>query len=282
MITLNCGLWQAEIAPEYGMNTCSLKYDGKELLRRAPDPAVYAEDPCVWGIPTLLPPNRTADGTFTFEGKTYKLEINEPKNHNHLHGYLHRSAFRVTARTAASVSGVYENRGGIFPLPFAVEAGLTLDAEGYRMAFTVKNTGETDFPLTFALHANFREPERFSVPLGQRWECSDRAIPTGKLVGLTEREKTWCAGTKPEGAIGGFFRSEGTSARLDGFTWRVSENFNQWILWNMSGGKGFLSLEPQCGAVNALNTGEGMLVLRPGESETFRAELLRREDGAGA
>ena len=34
--------------------------------------------------------------------------------------------------------------------------------------------------------------------------------------------------------------------------------------------KGVIRIEPQCGAVNCLNSGMGLLRLKPGQKETFR------------
>ena len=271
MLTLKYADKTAVVLPEYGFNTVSIRFGEKELLRTAPSMEVYAEDPCIWGIPTLLPPNRTEDGVFHFEGKRYALPINEERIHNHLHGYVHRSPFTVTARSENSAEGYFENHGEIFPFPFAIKGAALLDGTGYHLRFTVENIGGTNMPLVFALHANFRRPEYFRVPLGERWETTSRAIPTGNLLPLRETERAWAEGTAPKGNIGGFFTSRGHEAALDGHKWRVSENFDQWVLWS---GEGFLSMEPQRGAVNALNNGVGKMILAPGERETFTAEVV--------
>lgn len=281
-LTLHCNEWTAQVAPAFGMNTCSLTCGGKELLRKAPSFEAYAQDPCVYGIPALLPANRTGNGTFSFMGRTYDLGINEPSRRNHLHGCLHRTPFTVTGQTGCAVTGEFRNDGEVFPFPFTVYARTELHRNGYRISYTFLNHGALALPLVFALHANFREPAFFSVPLGGRWETDGRFLPTGRLLPLTEREQAWRRGTAPDGPIGGFFRSAGQAARLDGFGWQVSASFNQWILWNLGGGHGFLSIEPQCGAVNALNSGEGLRILQPGETETFTAEIVRLTCGAEA
>ena len=57
----------------------------------------------------------------------------------------------------------------------------------------------------------------------------------------------------------------------------VSDNFNQWILWNNDGNQGFISIEPQCGAVNALNSGIGRLDLDPNRCEIFRTIIHKKD-----
>ena len=125
-------------------------------------------------------------------------------------------------------------------------------------------------PLSFGLHTNFEVPDSFSVPLGKKWVKDQNNIPTGELIDLNETEKTFCTGSPAKGfPISGFFTSAGNTAVIDGISYTVSDNFDQWILYNNDGNKGFLSIEPQCGAVNCLNSGVGLKRLAPGASETF-------------
>lgn len=44
-------------------------------------------------------------------------------------------------------------------------------------------------PLVMGFHTTFTEPDRFSVPLGKRWERDKRYLPTGRLMELNGREK---------------------------------------------------------------------------------------------
>src|SRR5438067_7438461 len=41
------------------------------------------------GVPILFPfPNRVRGGRYTFEGRSYELDINEPARGNHIHGLV--------------------------------------------------------------------------------------------------------------------------------------------------------------------------------------------------
>ena len=44
-------------------------------------------------------------------------------------------------------------------------------------------------PLAMGFHTTFTEPDRFSVPLGKRWEQDKRYLPTGRLMELNGKEK---------------------------------------------------------------------------------------------
>ena len=47
----------------------------------------------------------------------------------------------------------------------------------------------------------------------------------------------------------------------------AAEPFNQWVLWNGDGTQDFICIEPMSGAVNALNSGVGLVQLQPGEAK---------------
>lgn len=262
--------WEAEISPEFGMNTVSLTYQGNSLLRCPHSVEAFHKSPVVYGSPLLLPPNRTEDAAFTFRGQHYTMPMNDPKSHNNLHGALYRSPFRILEQSADHVTARFENRGEIFPFPFRLTVHFYLDETGYHQSFTVENTGSHDMPLTFGLHTNFRAPKVFRVPLLHKWETNDRHLPTGKKLELTELEQSYCTGADPQGyPISGFFPAAGHTAQLDDLLYTVSDNFNHWILWNGTGDRGFMSIEPQQGNVNCLNSGIGLLSLAPGEKEEY-------------
>lgn len=110
---------QAEVLPAYGMNLIRLARSGSELLRTPEGETQLRREPQVYGMPLLLPPNRTAGGAFTFQGTTYHLPINEPVYGNHIHGSLARMPFRVTEQTATSVTAFTRTGGSATrsPLP---------------------------------------------------------------------------------------------------------------------------------------------------------------------
>ena len=275
-VILRRGNWQAEIIPEIGMNTVSLTYENVPVLRSPDSLETLRQDPCVYGIPLLLPPNRTAGGRFSFDKDTWQLPVNEPAFGNHLHGLLNRQAFAVEAVSETHVRGSFENKGEIFPYPYRMEVICSLTEEGYRQEFRITNTGNRDMPLTFGLHTVFAAPDVLQVPIDRRWEVDDRYIPTGKLEDLSEESRTYREGMAPEGnLVRGFYTSRGCEAKIGSFTYRVSDNFDQWVLWNGDGASGFCAVEPMCGAVNALNSGEGLLRVKPGEKVCFTTVIHR-------
>ena len=273
MIRLYKKGWEAEILPFCGMNTIRLVIDGEEILRSPRSLAEIEAGSCAYGIPLLLPPNRTRDGEFIFEGKKYQLPINETRLHNHLHGSLHLAKFYVTEQREDCVTAVYDNVGEVYPFPFRIRVCYWLDHSGYCQRFEIQNTGAGAMPLTFGLHTTFLDKGWLRIPIKERWERDERYIPTGELKNLSETERMWKGGSISHGIISGYYTSDSCRAEVGTVQYKVSENFDQWILWNGDGKCSFISIEPLCGAVNCLNSGKGLKILQPGEWEKFDTKI---------
>lgn len=273
MVELTFQEWKAWIVPESGMNTVRLTVKEEDVLRKTEAEEAYKTS-CAQALPLLLPPNRVDQGHFVFEGEEYQLPITAPQAQNHCHGFLWKTPFCVTSQSETQISASYENQGEIFPFPFRIDVDYRLDEDGYYQEFKITNTGERNMPLTFGLHTNFYERGEFSIPIGERYEANERSIPTGVMIPLTDREKEYCTGTQMDRTlVDNFYTATGHVCRLGDIEYVVSENFNHWTLYNGGGDKQFISMEPQCGAVNGLNTKIGILTLEPGQTESFHTRI---------
>lgn len=121
ILELAAGSWCAAVAPDAGGNIVSLRFEGEDVLASA---RADNADPCLVGSPMLLPANRTAGGRFCFEGRVWRLPVNEPKSGSHVHGLLHTAAFSVAESSGASARLLYENHGEIYPFPFRMDVTL--------------------------------------------------------------------------------------------------------------------------------------------------------------
>lgn len=269
-VVLQAGSWHAKILPHFGMNMISLSCGEKQILRSPQSMDTLIKEPYVYGMPLLFPANRVEKGIFTFEGKSYRLPINEPARDNHLHGLMFDAPFRVMEQTGSQVKAIYENKGERYPFPFSMTITDTLTPDGLTRRLSLENTGDTAMPYTLAYHTSFVEPESFCVPIGQRFVCNDNYIPNGQMTELTAQEQEYCTGTGSKGKkISGFYTAAGHDACLDEICFKVSENFDEWVTFNAGGEQGFLCIEPQCGQVNGLNCQGGHRILLPGETQEF-------------
>ena len=268
------GPWEAVVLPAFGMNCVSLRADGRKILREAGDMDTLVNSPFLYGTPLLFPANRTANGQFTFEGVTYHLPVNEPNWNNHLHGQMFDAPFTVIEKTESTLAAVYENKGERYPFPFKMTIRDEVTCEGYARQVTVENTGSGNMPYTLAFHTAFVEPDRFRVQIGQRHVRSATFVPTGRMENLSDTEKTYLTGCRPNGiAISGYYEAAGEEAVLDDIRFTMSSLFDQRVLFNAGGKSGFLCIEPQIGWVNGLNIEKGHRVIAPCRAESAQMTI---------
>lgn len=279
-VSIRAGEWKAEICPSFGMNAISVKVGEQEILRR---PANFEElkgSPYLYGIPLLFPANRTEGGKFTFDGKKYELPLNEPERNNHIHGLMFDAPFRVVKQTESSIEAVYENDKERYPFPFFMKIRDEVTEKGYFRVLSLANTGKTAFPYTIAFHTTFKEPKLMKVPIQKRFLCNENYIPTGECAYLTLQESMYITGIKTKGyAISGFYKACGGEAMLDDIAFSVSERFDEWVLFNSGGDKGFVCIEPQVGEVDGLNHEGGAKIIAPGEIHTFELSITKKQKG---
>lgn len=266
------GDWEARILPETGANPVTLTYKGENVFRPLEDIEVLKINPFLWGSPILIPANRTDGGKFTFDGKEYTLPLNEARLNNNLHGRMYELDFKTERVDEATVVSTYSNKGEAFPFPFDIKVTATVDEGGFSRRFEITNTGNTDMPLTFALHTTFVENGEIKVPLGRAHRRNERHIPL-YYGDLNEMEQSITKGVSPHGlVISGYFTSVGNVAHIGPYTLTVSENFDHWIMYNNDGYQGYICVEPQAGRSNGLNDG-GYIRLGAGKTEVFTTRV---------
>jgi aldose 1-epimerase len=93
-----------EVWPALGFNAYRWHVQTAELLYA--DPQLFDNGrPTRSGIPILFPfPNRIRGGTFTYNGKTYQLPLNDPAKKNAIHGFACRHPWRVVDEGATADS----------------------------------------------------------------------------------------------------------------------------------------------------------------------------------
>ncbi len=275
-VRLQAGNWQADILPGFGANLIRLNVAGQEILRTPPDLATLAASPFLYGTPVLMPPNRTADGRFTFAGQQWELPLTEPARGNHIHGFIYRAPYRIRRADNDCLVCDYTYPGDPYPFIFTITMTFTLNTAGLRQEIAIRNDGQGPMPVVLALHTTFAKPASFRVPIGQRWETDSRFIPTGRMLALTEQEQQYAATCILENqVISGFYTAAGHAADIGDYRYAVSECFDQWVLFN-GGQQDYLCVEPQIGPVNSLNRPGSYPVLAAGETFTAWTAISRR------
>lgn len=275
-VSLSCGDWKAVIVPEYAMNVIFLTFRDDPVLHGPAKPELLEKDPFIYGTPLLLPPDVMEKNTFFFDGKTYTLSY-EARNGKllALHGHLFDAPMIVTERSGTAVTGEFLCGEDRYPFPFRLTVTCRLTEEGLTQRYRFENTGHTAMPLLFGLHTTFAAKDRFSVSIDKAWRRDPNTGMPEKLTALSAEQMAYRTGASPQGdRIHGFFSDSGAHCASSGqYRYRVSDNFRQWVVWNMHGHDGLISLEPLSGAVNGLNMEGQSIRLEPGEQELFETQI---------
>jgi aldose 1-epimerase len=293
-IQLVAGGYRALIAPGIGSNVLRLQDEknGVEFFRWQEEntPEDIKASPEVWGLPTLYLPNRFADGVLKTSDATYQLPVNEAAPyHNHIHGFLHKREHTVIAYSANKdgawlrTAYVYNEEDPFFqylPLPFTAEFFFVLSEYGLEYRFSIINQSQKKLPISVATHTTIAAPFvtgakeediRIQVPITEKWTLSDRCLPTGEILPLTDYDKAYAEGTScpvkrvvdndmytastlPE-KFGRPFRGVKMLdiASGKGIGYGVSNCYQFWILWNDRGEKHYFCPEPMTAMIDAPN-----------------------------
>ncbi|WP_058301987.1 aldose 1-epimerase [Gorillibacterium timonense] len=315
-VWLKADHYEAVLLPEIGGNLIAFR-DTEKNYRILREPAenemeTFKANPGVYGIPVLFPPNRYEDGKFPWNGRELDFPVNEERTSNHLHGFLHTAAWNVDQmgvngeESFVVVSLTVDEQHPIYrylPFSFVFQLRYTLHPQlGLSQHVLIRNKGEETMPCLLAFHTAVNAPFapdstskdcKVKLTIGERWELSDRMLPTGRYQELTLEEVLLRDGgvypffasldnhytAKPQG---GRNRMELTDTKA-GVTlvYDVGTSYKQWMIWNNGGAEGFFCPEPQMNLVNApkvdLPADEiGLIGLAPGEifEETSRLYLI--------
>ncbi|MBR3967078.1 MAG: aldose 1-epimerase [Clostridia bacterium] len=257
-----------------------MTFRGENVLNPLENEELLKSDPCLFGAPVLMPSNRTYEGRFTFEGREYTLPLNEKQNNCHIHGLVMFNRFETISCDENSAVLRFSDRENIsYPFPFELKVKYSLTDDGLYSAYELKNIGQGNMPFTFGLHTTFSEPDSFSCPISLCQEKDAHHIPTGRYIPLNEQEQRYALASPSRGVvISGYYLADGNIAHIGEYEYRVSDNFDHWILFNRRGECGFLCVEPQSGGVNGLNIPDGHKVLAPNETICFETFICRACD----
>ena len=309
-ILLESGSFTAKVLPGVGGNCISFDDSGLDhhYLRTPGEGELsrFREAPARWGIPFLCPPNRTADGVFRVGERSYRFPINEPENHNQLHGPFLRLPWAVEDRgtdgDAAYVllgQSIEKSHPAFAMIPHRHHITMRYVLSPRRLAqeVTVENRSDSPLPFMLGFHTVLRVPfapgsspedYRVRVPIAKRWERGGRMLPTGRLLDLSPIEQELRSdGVPPQGVRwGDYYSGDPGDHRVTlvdarartRLAYEVGPWFRHWVVWNDDAASGFFCAEPQTCTVNAPNLDiphedSGLFFVGPGQSWSDRCTL---------
>jgi aldose 1-epimerase len=286
--TLRHGRQEATIV-EVGGGLRTYRVDGVDVL------AGYAEDElCTSGRgQVLMPwPNRIRDGRYTFGGTQHQVAVTEPALQNANHGLVRWSTWQLhwqnDDRSALTVRTRLHPQPG-WEATLDLSVNYVLDLEGLTVSVHATNVGPTAAPFGFGAHpyialgdTSLAEVE-LTVPAEREVLVDDRLIPTGTAVvdadtdfrtaralGSTELDTafTQLARTSASGAwevvVGGLEHGDVTVWGDESLDW-VQVFTAKGRDTGVDGVRG-IAVEPMSCPANAFNSGDGLVVLEPGQS----------------
>src|SRR5260221_14676642 len=110
LIAIEAQAERAVIVPEAGFQCLSYKVGALDVIAGPASAELWREHPHRGGIPILFPwPGRIADARFKFEGREYRVAVNEPARGNSIHGFACEKAFRIARRGPYFVSAILDS-----------------------------------------------------------------------------------------------------------------------------------------------------------------------------
>jgi aldose 1-epimerase len=240
----------------------------------------------------LMPwPNRLQDGAYEFAGKSHQLALTEPEAGNAIHGLVRWAAWSVGDRDADRVvmeHTLHPHPGYPFALALSIEYSLSED--GLRVTSTAANVGGDPCPYGSGQHP-------YLTVGTEKVDTVVLHVP-GRTMLLTDERKIPVAAAPVEGTEHDFRQPRAIGAQQldntftdlirddDGLarvTLRDPDGDAEVTVWLdesypyvevftgdplPSVERRSLAVEPMTCPPNAFRTGEGILVLAPGESAT--------------
>lgn len=294
-VTLKNGHYTAQIYTR-GASIKQLEYQGRPLVDTYPD---GAEPPLSAGVVLAPWPNRTEDGSFTFGGTTYQLELTEPDRRNAIHGFAITATWEVTEQsdTHATLEYRITPRAG-WPWTIDLRAEFSLDDNGLRATYTA--AAEEECPFGFGVHTYLNAhgaeidectmtvPVDTALPLDSTRNLpagpehpAQQDVPgiaTGAKLGQVQLDHCFHA-TAPAAGAQRITRLRNASGA--GVEMLTSENLSWFQIFTADPrwecaypGRGrALAIEPMSCPPNALRSGEDVTTLTPGQPVVYTLQL---------
>lgn len=259
------GQTRLEVVPERGGIATHWQVNGQEMFyldeERFKDPAlsVRGGNPILFPICGNLPP----DNTYTLNGQTYTLKQ---------HGFARELPWTVQAQQADADSArltvcLTSSDNTLVVYPFEFELAFTYILQGH--AFTLQqrytNRSQARMPFAAGFHPYFAVADKFKLKLdipGTQYDDNvTKSVQPYAGAFDFNLDEIDAAFTEISSPVAGVV-DEGRSHRL---TLSFSPEFSTVVFWTVKG-KPFYCLEPWTAPRNAMNTGNHLLYLDPGQS----------------
>ena len=284
-IVVQAGEYEARIVT-VGAGLAGLRYRGHELVV----PHGVGECPPGYLGKVLMPwPNRIADGSYSWEGATYDLPVDEPTFGTSLHGFVAFQEWEIAEANASSVilrtliAARYS-----YPWTLLASARYSLDAQrGLTVELSATNIGEGTAPYGVGFHPYLAIDDvqadelELTNPASIIYEANASMIPVAAhdvaSFGLDFRSPALIGEERLDHAFAGL--PEGTwTVTLRDPTSGVGVSLSSDARWLQVYSADYIgrvgvAVEPMSCPPNAFNSGTDVVALGAGETHTLSARI---------
>ena len=284
-VELRHGPWSAD-AVEVGGALRALEHDGAPLLDGYPATEMASGGR---GQPLLPWPNRLAEGRYRFGGRAIEAPVNERSTGSAIHGLTRWTSWRVAERGPSRCAMELSLRPQpAFPFPLDLRLEYALGDGGLEVTLRASNPGDAELPFGAGFHPYLTlatgtiDELSARVPAASWLPADARGIPTGErrpVAGdLDLREGPVLGGRVLDHCLADLARGPDGLARVRlaaghgrAATLWMDEAFPYVMVFTgdtlpPDRRRRGLAVEPMTCAPDAFNSGDGLVVLRPGQS----------------
>jgi aldose 1-epimerase len=240
----------------------------------------------------MLPwPNRIEDGQYEFAGRLHQAPINEPERHSALHGLTRWVNWTAVeqAEDRVLMSLVLHPQPG-YPFTLRFDVDYRLSAGGLTMRTTATNVGQQAAPYGTGHHpyltlGSLIDDALLKMPALMRLEANDGLIPTGRVlpnrgtaydfldlrrIGSARMDTAFAnLVADTDGLVRVHLRAPGGEPRITLWmepAYRFLMAYTPDATSDGARRRRSIAIEPMTCAPNAFRSGDGLIVLQPGES----------------
>lgn len=246
------------------------------------------------GQPLMPWPNRLRDGRYSFDGEHYALGLSEPATGTAIHGLVRWANWTVAAHSPGQVRmehTLHAQTG--YPFVLALALHYQLADDGLTVTITACNRGERACPFGAGAHpylsagTELIDACRLRVPAARRLLTDERSLPVGseavaggahdfqseRVIGTAQLDTGYGDLTRDADGRARTVLSDPDSGRT--VTLWQDEHFPFTMVFTgdtlpAPRRRRGLAVEPMTCAPDAFNSGDGLLVLAPGETFSGR------------
>jgi aldose 1-epimerase len=260
-----------------------LEVDGVQLVESFPEEST---PPLGCGTVLVPWPNRVEDGVWRLDGVRQQLDLTEPDRHNAIHGLLRHTAYRPVAQEADAVTlaaTVFPQHG----YPFQLDTTVSYRLVDYGLAVThrIENVGPGRAPvavgahpylrigdvptselvLTLAATSHFEVDARLNPIHEHPVEGTDYDFRSGRRVDELRLDDGFGGVLTRDGI--GRHRLAAADGRFVELWQDAAFGYVQVFTTRMFPGRQLaIAIEPMTAPAGALNSGQGLTWLEPGEA----------------